>query len=95
MMRTAIGALIFFCIRGLALWALFPMGFVAWLLIAPYRVFSRRRYLGPITVTSWLDLNASAAIARVVLRSLGREFPFTPWSQIEQITHRAKFRDVW
>jgi len=94
-MRHSIAQLCFLSLRGIVLWALFPLGFLAWFLVAPYRAFSRRQYVGPIRLVSSLDLNASAAIARIVLRPLGRSFPFAPWSQIERIEHRAKIVDLW
>ena len=87
--------MIFLFVRGIVLWAVLPLAAVVWLFVAPYRALSQRPYLGPMRFASWLDLNASTAIARIILRSLGREFRFTPWSQIDQVEHRTRIWDLW
>src|SRR5205823_3445703 len=56
-MRHSIAQLCFLSLHGIVLWALFPLGFLAWFLVAPYRAFSRRQYVGPMRLVSWLDLN--------------------------------------
>jgi hypothetical protein len=94
-MYQTIAQLVFLCIRGLLLWVLIPAGFLIWLFVAPYRAWLRRPFLGPMRFATWLDLNVGAAIARVVLRPLGREFPYTSWSDIGGIEHTTKLRDLW
>lgn len=87
--------MLFLCVRGIVLSLVLPLAILIWLFVAPDRALSRRPYLGPMRLASWLDLNASTAIARIVLRSLGRKFPFTPWSQIDRVEHRTQIWDLW
>jgi hypothetical protein len=87
--------LVFLMVRGLLLWLVIPAGVALWLLLVPARVLLRKRYLRLGQVIGWLDLNSSALIGQLTLRPIGRSARFTPWSEIERVTHRVRLADPW
>jgi hypothetical protein len=81
-------------IRGVLLWVLIPLGFLAWVVALPWlhpRGISLGAFLG------WIDINFVGVLERTVLRSLFRT-PRQPWifsTDIAAVTHRVGKRDLY
>jgi len=74
---------LFFSLRGVILWLIFPTGFCMWLVL---RVLGprRNRDLQPGMVIGWLDGNLVAGLTRLLpIPAMGQ---FEPWSLVR--THR-------
>ncbi|MFM9917985.1 hypothetical protein [Lacisediminihabitans sp. H27-G8] len=95
--REAIGvipglALLF--VRGILLWIVIPLGFLAWVVFTPW-LHGRRITLGQFL--GWVDNNVVAARERSVLRPLFRRPP-QPWIRacdIERVHHRIGKFDLY
>jgi hypothetical protein len=74
--------------RGILLWIVVPLGFLAWVVLTPW-LRARRVPLGQFL--GWIDNNLIAGLERSVLRPLFRHPP-QPWIRardIEQVRHRV------
>jgi hypothetical protein len=92
---TVILAFVFFCVRGILLWLVIPAAICLWLAALPARALSRHPYLQLRKVLGWADLNVSAAIGQVLLRPVGGNVAFVPWSEIDEVQHRVGWLDPW
>lgn len=89
--REAVGFFLLLCIRGAALWILWPIAFIVWMLRLPYAV-ARSRQLRLGQVAGWFDRNLIALLERTIAR------PFTPepsnfvaWEQAGEIERGPSF----
>jgi hypothetical protein len=87
--------LLLFCVRGVLLWLVVPLAFCLWILLLLPRAVFGRTYVSPGKVIAFADLNLSAAIGLLLLRPLGKDVPFTSWSELETIEHRVRIVDPW
>ena len=80
--------------RGILLWILIPLGFVAWILGSPWfllKHISLGQFLG------WLDLNLCVALQRGPLRLFIAK-PWLSWipaSKMHQTEHRIALPALW
>jgi hypothetical protein len=92
---AAAAALLFLCLRGILLWLVIPIACCVWLVILVARLILSKPYLALGKIVGWADLNLSAVLGQVLLRPLGHRLPFTPWSQVNQVSHRVRLADPW
>ena len=92
-MREGIGFFLMLCIRGVALWVLWPLAFLVWLVRLPYAAV-RDRMLRLGQVAGWFDRNFVALMEATIIR------PFTPepsefvsWSDASTIDRGPSFLD--
>lgn len=85
-------ALVLLTIRGVLLWIVMPVGFVAWLF---FHSWIQRAALGECL--AWYDVNLIAFIQRVLLRLLITEptVEWVPARGMTDVTQRVKLRDVY
>lgn len=79
-------------VRGLLLWIVIPVGFIAWLL------FGWVLGVGPGQFLGWVDLNLIAALQRVLVHSVNGERPmprvdFVPIGKLRSVRHRVSVLD--
>ncbi|MFC9919811.1 hypothetical protein [Agromyces binzhouensis] len=79
-------------VRGLLLWIVIPVGFIAWLL------FGWVLGVGPGQFLGWVDLNLIAALQRVLVHRVNGEWPmprvaFVPIGKLRSILHRVSVLD--
>jgi len=87
-----LGGLILLLVRGVLLWILIPLGFIAWLATAPM-AFRRAVTLGQFL--GWLDSNLVAFLQKSVLRPF-YPTPTVDWipaRDISSVTHRIGATD--
>ena len=78
-------------VRGVLLWLVVPAATGVWLVLA---ILLRRRRVGLGRFLGWVDLNLIAALQRTALRPFfAARAPWTPWSEIELVTHRVRWLD--
>ena len=85
-------ALVLLTIRGVLLWIVMPVGFVAWLF---FHSWIQRAALGECL--AWYDVNLIAFLQRVLLRPFITE-PTVAWVPVRgmtDVTHRVKPRDLY
>ena len=89
-----IPGLLLLILRGILLWIVIPLAFLAWLLLLPW-LHSRRVTVGQFL--GWVDNNFIAALQRSVLRPLFQSPP-QHWIRahdIERVTHRIGKLDLY
>ncbi|WP_353827322.1 hypothetical protein [Agromyces sp. SYSU T0242] len=74
--------------RGLLLWIVVPVGFIAWLLVG--WVFGT----GPGQFLGWIDVNLIAALRRVFIHRVDGGWPmprlaFVPIGMLQSVRHRV------
>ena len=81
-------------LRGILLWVVIPLAFLAWLLLLPW-LHSRRVTVGQFL--GWVDNNLIVALERSVLRPLFRSPPqrWIPAHEIERVNHRIGKLDLY
>ena len=94
-MLNAIAILLLLGVRGVLLWPVVPLAFCLWILLLLPRAVFGSSYVSPGKVIAWADLNLTAAIGLLLLRPLGKDVHFTPWSALETIEHRVSIVDAW
>lgn len=79
-------AIVLLTVRGILLWVVLPLGFVAWLL-----VFGWLRRVGLPRFLGWLDLNLVAGLQRSVFRPwiTHPTIDAVPISRIRDVEHRV------
>ena len=93
--RSALGGISVFTllvVRGLLLWVVIPLGFIAWLLLGWVRGVGPGQFLG------WVDLNLIAALQRLLVRRVNGEWPmprvdFVPIGKLRSVRHRVSVLD--
>ncbi|KZE95556.1 hypothetical protein AVP42_00316 [Agromyces sp. NDB4Y10] len=79
-------------VRGLLLWIVIPVGFIAWLLFGWVLGVGAGQFLG------WVDLNLIAALQRVLVHRVNGEWPmprvaFVPIAKLQSVRHRVSVLD--
>ena len=89
-----IAGLALLILRGILLWIVIPLGFLAWVILTPW-LHARRVTLGQFL--GWDDNNLVAALERSVLRPLFRQppQPWIPARDIERVQHRIGKLDLY
>lgn len=88
-----LGGLILLLVRGVLLWILIPLGFIAWIVTAPM-AFRRAVTLGQFL--GWLDSNLIVLLQKSLLRPF-YPTPTVDWipaRDISTVTHRIGARDL-
>ncbi len=82
--KQVAGWLMLLFIRGLALWVIWPIALIVWLLRLPYAVV-RRRPISLGKLAGWLDINFVALLQASALRPLfDTRLPFEPWRRAQE-----------
>jgi hypothetical protein len=85
-----ISGLLVLIVRSFLLWAVIPLGFIAWLFFLPWlrkRGASLGQFLG------WIDLNVVAMLQRLMAVRIveGHELRWLRAKEIPNVTHRIKW----
>jgi hypothetical protein len=89
-----IAGLALLILRGILLWIVIPVGFLAWVILTPW-LHARRVTLGQFL--GWVDNNLVAGLERGVLRPLFRQ-PARRWIRardIKRVQHRIGMLDLY
>lgn len=93
--REGVGFFLMLCVRGLALWIVWPVAFVVWVVRIPVGV-ARHRHLRLRQVAGWFDTNLIALLESSLLRPF---FPtptrFVPWARVAEIARGPSMHDLW
>ena len=84
----------FLVLRGVLLWVVIPLAFVLWVIVRLSG--GDRSDLSLRTVVGWADLNLCAALSRSLLRPMViRPLEWTPWRDVESVSHRVSPLDPY
>lgn len=81
-------------LRGLLLWVLVPVGFIAWILMSPWLL---HKGVGPAKFLGWLDSNFTVLLERSLLRPWFPK-PTHSWTSVKdmsKVKHRIGAGDLF
>lgn len=89
-----VAGLVLLTIRGLLLWFVAPMSFLAWLALSPWM---RKRHVTAGQFVGWVDNNMTVFVQRGLLRPLFSRTTtqWIPARDLGRMTHRVRGNDLF